>query len=151
MEPLKDVGLEVYKDLDFYPSLEDFNFLREIAKDRFCDMTHHEITLKFSKYTYKEWYKILNNIEVDIIKINKRQTASLGCRRITYRVLSESILNKLPLNEYESIGGDIKTLIKHLNECYQFRAKCFAKTNKGDYSQLIEIIDKYIYLKKIID
>ena len=69
-------------------------------------------------------------------------------RRLTTEDLSEDVLSKLPLEYYQSIGGDKEKAIRQLNEVYQYLPKCYVKVNKGDYSILNDLMQKYIYLVK---
>ena len=38
--------------------------------------------------------------------------------------------------------------VRQLNEVYQYLPKCYVKFNKGDYSVLNDLMQKYIYLVK---
>ena len=69
-------------------------------------------------------------------------------KRITTEVLSQEIIEQLPFDELERLGGNKEKTLKKLNEVYQYHKKCFATTNRGDLSMLKELVQSCIYMQK---
>jgi hypothetical protein len=72
--------------------------------------------------------------------------------KITDRLLDEDIFEELGIQKFievagKKIGEDLaeKKIKKVLNEFYQFHPEVHGKTNRGDYTYLKNIVERYIY------
>lgn len=64
--------------------------------------------------------------------------------KLTDLELSQEILSLLNLQEVEKFGGEKDKIIKKLNENYQYHPKTFTSVNKGDFSPLRTVLERYI-------